>query len=218
MWCTACTTTPTVEPMERKAYDWLLVQPTSSHENLAAIEQAVRERYAGRFKLVGYRVDDWDEELSPWTAPAVFGKKDFGSGADATLQRLVDEVLPPLRGEAERLCIGGYSMAGLFALYAAMHCDRFDAVCAVSPSVWFPGWMEHAEAHPVRARRAYLSLGDREHRSRHPLIQRVHDCVQRQHDLLPCEKQLDWNPGTHFTDPEGRMARGYLWVMGADRS
>ena len=196
-----------------KPYDWLLIQPTSDHEDLSAIEHGIRGRYDGRFKLVGYRVDDWDEDLSPWEVPAVFGKKNFGCGAAETLGRLL-ALLPQYREEAERICIGGYSMAGLFSLYATMQSDGFDAVCAVSPSVWFQDWMEFAEAHPVHAQRAYISLGDREHRSRHPLIQRVHDCVQHQYDLFPCERHLDWNEGTHFTDPVGRMVKGYLWVIG----
>lgn len=199
--------------MEQWRYDWVLIQPTSGHEDLLAIEQGVREQYRGRFKLVGFHVDDWDADLSPWYAPAVFGKNDFRGGAGETLHRLEESVAGVYKAEAQHLCIGGYSMAGLFALFAAMWCWDFDAVCAVSPSVWFPGWKEFADSHPVHVERAYISLGDREHRLRNPLVQQVHDCVQHQYDLFPCSKRLDWNEGTHFNDPVGRMVKGYLWTM-----
>lgn len=198
---------------QTKPYDWALLQPTSDHEDLAAIERGIGERYGGRFLLVGYKVDDWDVDLSPWPAPPVFGDRPFGSGAEATLRRLVASELPRCREVADRVCIGGYSMAGLFSLYAGIMHGAFDAVCAVSPSVWFPGWVDFAQEHPLQVPRAYISLGDREHRSRHQLIRRVRDCVQRQYDLFPCERRLDWNEGTHFTDPAARMAKGYLWVM-----
>lgn len=34
------------------------------------------------FRLIAVKIDRWNHDLSPWAAPAVFGKENFGDGAD----------------------------------------------------------------------------------------------------------------------------------------
>ena len=126
----------------------LLLQPVDGHdaEELEAEAAEIRALAGEDFYLLAYRVLDWNRELSPWDAPPVFGKEPFGSGAEETLKALLE-----LRGDGDRRCfLGGYSLAGLFALWSAWERDRFAAAAAASPSVWFPGWMEWASARPPR--------------------------------------------------------------------
>ena len=69
----------------------VLIQPVDEHD-LSMIEReiaAIRERTARDFRLVACKVNSWNRDLSPWKAPAVFGREDFGEGAAATL----DEIL-----------------------------------------------------------------------------------------------------------------------------
>ena len=40
------------------------------------------------FYMIAVKVDDWNNDLSPWAAPPVFGKEPFGDGAKATLDYL----------------------------------------------------------------------------------------------------------------------------------
>jgi predicted alpha/beta superfamily hydrolase len=47
--------------------------------------------------------------------------------------------------------IGGYSLAGLFALWASTRTDLFFGVAAASPSVWFPGFIDYMADHSVHA-------------------------------------------------------------------
>lgn len=85
-------------------------------KNAATLSAQVGEcRIAALYDL------DWNADLSPWRAKAVFrGQEDFAGNADAYLKKLVDCVI----AEAEagqtirRRMIAGYSMAGLFAMYA----------------------------------------------------------------------------------------------------
>ena len=58
----------------------VLIQPVDSHD-LGFIEDEVKEirRLAGEdFCLLAVRTDDWNRDLSPWQAPAVFGTEGFG--------------------------------------------------------------------------------------------------------------------------------------------
>lgn len=75
------------------------------------------------------QVNDRNRDLSPWKAPAVFGKENFGNGAAETpaeVQRLCAD-------QSKTYYIGGYSLAGLFALWAAYQTGLFKGVAAASP-------------------------------------------------------------------------------------
>ncbi len=192
----------------------VLLQPVDQYDlegmdqELAALREAV-----GDFRLLAFRIRDWNRELSPWEAPPVFGREGFGTGAQETLTALLERC-----GEPEkRYYLGGYSLAGLFALWAAGQTERFAGIAAASPSVWFPGFPAYLEAHPPRTERVYLSLGDREEKTRNPVMAQVGDRIRQLHGWLSdrgLNCTLEWNPGNHFRDPALRTARAFAWVLG----
>ena len=115
--------------------------------------------------------------------------------------------------------LGGYSLAGLFALWAAYRTDRFKGVAAASPSVWFPGFSEYMKEHEIRTNSVYLSLGDKEAKTRNPVLAAVADRIQEAYDRLRSHDvrgTLEWNPGNHFRDPDIRTAKAFVWVMDQD--
>ena len=196
----------------------LFIQPVDEHDTalLDAEIEAMRD-CALPFPLAAFEVKDWNRELSPWEAPPVFGKVPFGGMAEETLSFVLDRLLPELRaqlGADGKLCIGGYSLAGLFALWAATRTDVFSGVAAASPSVWFPGWMDYVKEKSVQAKAVYLSLGDREERAKNPVMATVGDCIREQYALLQADHivTLEWNPGNHFQDSEKRTARAFCWI------
>ena len=75
--------------------------------------------------LVNIGVDLWEENFSPWCAPRVFAKgPNFGDGAQKTLDTLINQVIPWAELElteppAYRVLVG-YSLAGLFSLWAGV--------------------------------------------------------------------------------------------------
>ena len=116
------------------------------------------------------------------------------------------------------IILGGYSLAGLFALWAACQTDRFGAVVAGSPSLWAGDWPGYAAGHAMQARQVYLSLGDREERSRNKTFARVGDRIREEHRRLQQQlgeenTTLVWEEGGHFVDPAARMARGFVWCL-----
>ena len=200
------------------ASDRVLIQPVDDHD-LAGIENeaAVLAKLAGQdFRLIAVKIEDWNRDLSPWEAPAVFGKEDFGGGAEKTLT----EILRLCADKGKEYVVGGYSLAGLFALWAACRTDAFAGVAAASPSVWFPGFTDYEREHPIRAGRVCLSLGDREERVRNPVMATVGDRIRELADRLSARGTdcvLEWNPGNHFRDPDLRTAKAFAWVLGANR-
>jgi hypothetical protein len=195
--------------------DIVLIQPVDDHD-LAGIENEAAEiqRLTDQdFCLIAVRVGDWNTDLSPWKAPAVFGQEDFGGGADRTLK----EVLKYTEDPAKTYYIGGYSLAALFAIWAVYQTDVFMGAAAASPSVWFPGFADYIKGNRIRTGKVYLSLGDREEKTRNPVMATVGDRIREAHDLLKeqgVDTILEWNPGNHFRDADIRTARGFAWVMG----
>ena len=119
--------------------DTVLIQLTGDHE-LSVLKnevEEIRKRTSTDFRLIAAKVDDWNYELSPWKAPAVFGNEDFGDGAVRTLE----QILTLCTDKSRTYYIGGYSLAGLFSLWAAYQTDVFSGIAAASPSVWFPGFI-----------------------------------------------------------------------------
>ena len=192
----------------------VLIQPVDDHD-LEGIENefaAIVGSCKMSIRLVAVRIDDWNNDLSPWEAPAVFGKAGFGSGASETLDKLLG-----LCGDKSRTYyIGGYSLAGLFALWAAYQTDAFDGVAAASPSMWFPGFAEYMDKNEIRTDTVYLSLGDREEKARNPVMATVGDRIREANVLLKkrgVKCILEWNEGNHFKDADFRTAKAFAWVL-----
>ena len=205
--------------------DVLLIQPVDDHD-IEVLDSEVGEisRLAGiGFTLAAFKVDDWNADLSPWEAPPVFGSEGFAGGAEETLKYVTEQLIPELTGAGNgqpevKICIGGYSLAGFFALWAAYQTDTFKGVAAASPSVWFPGWIEYAGSRSIETDKVYLSLGDKEEKARNPVMRTVGDNIRKQYELLKedpaCGKcTLEMNQGNHFKEPDIRTAKGFAWLL-----
>ncbi len=197
----------------------ILIQPVAEHDpdGMERELRAIRQLTSQDFRLVAVKVERWNHDLSPWAAPAVFRGEDFGSGAAGAL----GEISAFCDDKDLRYFIGGYSLAGLFSLWAACQTDRFTGAAAASPSVWFPGFVDYLRAHPLRSRAVYLSLGDREEKTRNPLLASVGGCIRECYDLIRAQNAdctLEWNPGNHFQDPDLRTAKAFAWLMNTQRS
>ena len=146
-------------------------------------------------------------------------KRDACGEAEETLAYIEDVLLPCIRrAYGDMPCVlAGYSLGGLFALWAAYRTESFDGICAVSPSLWVRGWDAYAEGRVACADAVYLSLGDKEERARNVRMAAVGDCVRRQASRLTRQftegkTVFEWNRGGHFDDEPGRMARGLAWT------
>ena len=189
----------------------VLIEPIHTVEGMEHEAGIIEELAGPDFFLQAVRVD-WFNDLSPWKAPAVFRNISFGDGAQKTL----DEILKLTGNSEKEYVIGGYSMGGLFALWACCRTDRFLGAAAVSPSVWFPGFTEYTASRRMLAKHVYLSLGDREEKTRNPAMAAVGGRIRELHEQLCAQGVsccLEWNKGNHFTDPDRRTAKGFAWIL-----
>ena len=166
---------------------------------------------------------DWNAELSPWPSPSIFkGAPLFCGSADQYLEILLHEIAP----KAEALLphpiswrgLAGYSMAGLFAVYALYQTDFFTRIASVSGSLWFPGIREYVFSQKMKARpdRIYFSLGDREHKTHNAAMRPVKENTEAIEDFYHqagIRTIFETNPGNHFTDPTERTEKGIAWLL-----
>lgn len=197
-----------------QAAENVLIQLVGEHD-LPTVEDEVREiqKMTERpFSLIAAKVDTWNQELTPWKAPAVYGTEEFGDGAAQTL----DEIRKLCVDQSKTYYIGGYSLAGLFSLWTAYQTDLFAGVAAASPSVWFPGFIPYMKEHEIKAKKVYLSLGEKEEKTKNPVMAQVGACIRECYAHLQESGHLctlEWNPGGHFKDPVLRTAKAFAWLM-----
>lgn len=161
------------------------------------------------FELVPLITEKWNDDLSPWKFDD--NKNSFGGKAEFFLERVGEAVESHRKSVEDRFVIAGYSLAGLFSLWAATQMGVFDSVVCCSGSLWFPGFLE-AELLPA-CRYVYLSLGDKEAKTKHPLMSKVESITQEYSDFLKSAGTyeavlFEMNQGNHFADPVDRMAKG----------
>ena len=178
----------------------ILIQAIGNHElNIIESEVQAINDFSVDYHLLAVKVEDWNEELSPWEA-------------DATLV----EIIGLCTDKSRDYYIGGYSLAGLFALWSAYQTDVFQGVAAVSPSIWFTGFLDYMKANTIKTGNVYLSLGDKEAKTRNQLMSKVSDRIEEAYELLKNNQVntvLEWNKGNHFAQPEVRMAKGFAWNL-----
>jgi len=192
----------------------VLIQMVDDHdlEGMESEVAEIRKLTDQKFYLTALKVRKWNTDLAPWKAPAVFGTEEFGDGAADTLA----EVLKLCIDRDKRHIIGGYSLAGLFALWAVYQTNVFAAAAAASPSVWFPGFLDYMKDRRPQTGSIYLSLGDKEEKTRNPVMAAVGTRIREVHEVLKgqgIETALEWNPGNHFKDADIRTAKAFAWAM-----
>ena len=211
-----CFITDSVQPQ------YILIQTLGDHER--GIFDRTAELIAGAagvpFVLAAFQVFDWNLDLTPWHDDAISRKPEVGTRTGETLRYVMESLLPALEADYGKLpvILGGYSLGGLFALWSSMQTDRFAAVAAASPSLWIKDWLDYAKAHPVKAVKVYLSLGNQEEHVKNRAIARVGDSVRGEYELLKAQLgsencTLVWNLGNHFQDGDRRLAAAFSWCI-----
>ncbi len=202
---------------------FVLIQPVDRNDlefidhQIDVITSMAKESYL----LVAFNVNNWNDDLSPWKTSGVLGKINFGDNAKNTLCFIEEKLLPCiyqkyLFHQKLPIILGGYSLAAFFSLWSAYQSDTFTAIASASPSVWFPEWIGYANTHLPKSKYIYLSLGDKEEKTRNKIMATVGDCIRAQMNILKKQEIntiLEWNEGNHFKDTAIRIARGFAWCI-----
>ena len=185
--------------------------------------KACKELDCPPFNLVSIYNFDFDGDLTPWEADNIRkGQPPFRGNASCHLQELVSQIIPyvdsQLSSPSSYHAMAGYSLAGLFTFWSMWNTDIFKKVACISSSFWYPGLLDFMESKPLlnRPECIYFSLGDKESKTKHPLMKMVEE---RTKQVVLHTKELnipikfEMNPGNHFTDSDKRTAKGIQWIL-----
>ena len=187
-------------------------------EDLEKIDSFFVEDEIDDYVLVGLYGYDWNRDLSPWPAKKIFRNgDDFAGGANEYLNRIINEVIPSINVKTKYYAIGGYSLAGLFALYAGYRCDVFSKIVSASGSLWYEGFIDYVKNNELsdRVDCIYLSLGDQEAKTRNPLMATVEDNTRFIYSLYKerIKSTFELNEGNHFKDANLRLYKGLKYIL-----
>lgn len=174
------------------------------------------------FHLVSVTKLRWDEELSPWPHdPVVSRGGRFTGEAEGYARCLTEEIIPCAKEKMKQptvRIIAGYSMGGLFALYAPYITDAFSRVVSVSGSVWYPDFVSYVKEHDFlrKPEAVYLSVGDLESRTKNPFFSQTEHCMRELYSIYQSKEMdtiFELNPGNHYKDAPYRLAKGIAWAL-----
>ncbi len=174
------------------------------------------------FTLVSVGGLNWNHDMSPWEIPPVSkGDTPCTGGADGYLNVLLGDIIPQaekkLRGVSWR-GLAGYSLGGLFAIYALYKTDVFSRAGSMSGSLWFPDFREFVFSHEMMRtpERLYFSLGDTEYKTSNPYLKTVQKNTE-EIEAFYRKKGIDTvfclNPGNHFKNAAARTAMGIVRLL-----
>lgn len=152
---------------------------------------------------------DWNYCMTPWK----YHDKNMGKtgGGEEFLSWFISEIYDE---KYQRQYIGGYSLGGLFALFAACEKELFDGVMSVSGSLWYPGALEYFNEKSIGKRigKIYMSLGDKESLTKNAEREKVGFNTEKLAEVFGRTKEVffEYNRGGHFTDISERIIKSIL--------
>lgn len=166
---------------------------------------------------------NWNHDMTPWPCPPLSPKDTpCSGGADDYLQLLIAEIIPKakelVRGVPSHISLAGYSLAGLFALWACYNCDVFNCVASISGSLWFPNFKEYVFNHSMKKTpdRIYLSLGDTEAKTKNLTLKTVQNNTEEifeYYKSIGMDVTWELNPGSHLKNATLRSAKGIMAIL-----
>ena len=135
---------------------------------LPAEELTAIEELSTRFEtnIVAISEMDWNNDMTPWKAPAV-KEGEFGGRASQFLDRLKGDIFFNLESSLQirnpKRYLIGLSLAGLFSVWAGIMKPLFEGVASISGSFWYDGFAEWLQNQAeLKCVRFYISLGEKE--------------------------------------------------------
>ncbi|WP_346683863.1 alpha/beta hydrolase [Anaerostipes butyraticus] len=196
---------------------------TVMEEGNDKIYEILKQQECPEVTLITISGLDWNHDMTPWDAPPISKNAEpCTGGADEYLNFMTKTIVP----EAERRITGkiswrglaGYSLAGLFAVYALYQTDLFSRAASISGSLWFPGIIDYVFSHEMAKEPEciYFSVGSKESRTRNPYMKTVRkntEQIERFYREKGIQTVFQLNPGNHFQNAAERTAAGIGWLL-----
>ncbi len=170
------------------------------------------------FILVNISNINWNTEMTPWKMKSLYKDGfEYEGKADDYIKELTCKIIPEIEENLNYkplyYGIAGYSLGGLFAIYALYKTDIFSIAISGSGSFWYSNFEKFVKENKFLKipEKIYLSLGNKEKNSKNEILSKVQDCTENIYNYYK-SKNIDvfyeLNDGGHFKDSFFRIAKG----------
>ena len=198
-----------------------------NEEEGRAVFEKCEKLQCPNFILVSISNLDWNHEMTPWFAPKLNQHDEDCLGkANEYIPELTTEIIPRvedyikknLQKDITYYAIAGYSLGGLFAVYATYKTEIFKKVASASSSFWFPNFVEFIKENKMKSeiQTMYFSLGNKESKVRNQVLATVEEHTKEVENIYHSQgiKTIyEENEGNHFHEADLRMAKGIKWIL-----
>ncbi len=167
-----------------------------------------------------------DDAYTPWPAPSPFkNAPSFVGNAPLFLQimeeikKYIDSAYNTARSPAQTVHMG-ISLSALFCLWAAYETPDFGTIAAVSPSVWYDGFISFAIESTLLPENAsiFLSVGSGESNGRNPVLTETVNHMQTLYNhyattLGTSHAALSLTDGGHTANTALRVENALQWIF-----
>ena len=190
------------------------------------IWEKCREIGVKEFILVSIGNINWNNDLTPWASSSLYkGGTEYLGYADNYLVEIENDIIPKieeyilniLNKKISYYAIAGYSLGGLFALYAGFKTNRFKRIASISGSLWYPNFNNYVINNKLSNNidKIYFSLGNKENKSKNEILSKVKDKTMEIYKYVSksINSAYEENEGNHFKDEVLRIVKGIKWIL-----
>ena len=182
---------------------YVLLPERMKEADMTWLEEVVQKYPVNIVAISGMK---WNDDLTPWKAPALNPKEeDFKGKAKNFLSSLLSDLFinteQSLRLNHPKRHLIGISLSGLFTLWASTETNKFNSVASISGSLWYDGFVEWFKEQELHADRYFLSLGNKEVKSKNERLASVESCTEATLQIIRDKnKEITFitDEGNHF--------------------
>ena len=182
---------------------YVLLPERMKEADMTWLEEVVQKYPVNIVAISGMK---WNDDLTPWKAPALNPKEeDFKGKAKNFLSSLLSDLFinteQSLRLNHPKRHLIGISLSGLFSLWASIETNKFNSVASISGSLWYDGFVEWFKEQELHADRYFLSLGNKEVKSKNERLASVESYTEATLQIIRDKnKEITFitDEGNHF--------------------
>jgi predicted alpha/beta superfamily hydrolase len=200
------------------------------HDDESLIDKIIPKIEGEKPSIICISGNDWNRDFSPSIASIkLFGKTtNFTGNASQYLLFFKNNIIPHCLEELKivnlnnyKLCIAGYSLAGLFSIFSVFNSNIFTYCLSCSSSLWFPDFVDNVKSKTVskKLKNVYFSLGNAEEKSKNQYISSVLIKTKECIDVLKSQGIkcfFEENDGGHFKDVDLRILKAINYIVKID--
>ena len=202
----------------------LFILNSYKNEKIDEVIDSIKGKY--NFIFLDIKVNDWSETLTPYKVPdnGIYLRNLDGKGEnhlrfiDDTLIPYIKDYLSKYNINISKYILLGYSLAGLFAVFAGLKSKYINIITSISGSLWYPNLINYINdiSFNNNIEFIYLSLGDNEKKTKNEYMKYVEVNTLKLFEAFKSiykNVYFEFNKGNHFARSNERVIKALYYLF-----